>query len=740
MSLLYNVFRTATADKIFLINFDEDIMNIQKVVDPNLTLEIRQNVNMKLWTITTSFTDNDVYVPTLTRWDLEQWYINVREEYVVQAGDLSKRKVISDKVYQIITKYILESYDPYKNTETWEVVFWIKKEWSSIKSSGTLLDFVILKEFFTFRTRPEDRPLVNKEWMPFKISSTIETQFWPVPWLVWPNVRHSLFSWTKFYQEKWKLMQTWQYKAKLMKWWIWAIVAARRAGKTVTAIEEWITTLISQLHQWWLRPTSVAFIGINQPKLKTPLKYARTVMQPFIDAWVAEMTAKQINIVTYEQNQVWKLVKKIVWTMDFFWWKDEASWVGDSYDLIIIDECERQPQELWEDILPIVTNEWSECILISTLNKRAVKTWFYDVVVDWEQALDIEPLLLQAWEEYCSATSKQEWELIRQKWYDFLKEERMWTSARFTWDEIEHIPERKLNVIRESLKKYPVQYLTEWCSVFPEEQNKIEYEHAVQRVDNQLASSPDYLVSAYDPAELSDNAAVVTISANSWMIYVVNEMLIPKWSTSTVAPSMISNYISQQWQMYVCPRSKNMFGYDCNGIWLTIEDYLIQVWVYPNFRVMARWNQEWVIKAEHPTQKNRTMYRVPKNYMVELLIEMLDMNKLVISEDCVHLIEELKHFKKSSKDSWKSTSYTYNASNGHHDDFVSALIYALWYLLDSNWLWYKNQVLTSFYESTIKIVEKNEDNIWLNLRQRIKLLYWRKQEKSSAYLTLNKRL
>lgn len=72
MSLLYNVFRTATADKIFLINFDEDIMNIQKVVSPNLTLEIKQNINIRLSNVRTSFTDNDIYVPTLTRQDIEQ--------------------------------------------------------------------------------------------------------------------------------------------------------------------------------------------------------------------------------------------------------------------------------------------------------------------------------------------------------------------------------------------------------------------------------------------------------------------------------------------------------------------------------------------------------------------------------------------------------------------------------------------------------------------------------------------
>jgi nucleoside-triphosphatase THEP1 len=55
--------------------------------------------------------------------------------------------------------------------------------------------------------------------------------------------------------------------------------------------------------------------------------------------------------------------------------------VGDSADLIIVDEVERIDKthpEVIDDLMAIVNNEQARIIFISTLNWKSQKTRFYD--------------------------------------------------------------------------------------------------------------------------------------------------------------------------------------------------------------------------------------------------------------------------------------------------------------------------------------------------------------------------
>ena len=129
------------------------------------------------------------------------------------------------------------------------------------------------------------------------------------------------------------------------------------------------------------------------------------------------------------------------------------AWVGDSADLIVIDECERIPKNVWEDVFPIITNEWAKCLLISTLNKRSEKSWFYNVIVKWEQeelkrwlvSESPRDVINDVWNKYVQPHI--DWWEDYTKWIhridvDAIKKEmmirRMWVGIRFTGEDIDY--------------------------------------------------------------------------------------------------------------------------------------------------------------------------------------------------------------------------------------------------------------------------------------------------------------
>lgn len=704
--LTWNIFRSITNWDIFYRNPDIHLLVNQKTIDPKSSLMIKEALNV---TVIENPITKTITIPIPQKW---KKYISVDEQYAKEISELSQKRIISDKIYKLIIEFILDWYEAVQ--EEWEpdsaVVFKIRdikklRVWDLNQN----LQLLMIKEFFDYNTR--SKPLYDERWAPYQIWQDIETQWWVVKWLVWPTTRYALFSDKKFYKKTGKLKQDRQYYADLVGWWITAIIAWRRMWKTYVAIDSCIKFMLSELSFRDDKPVNCAFIAVSNEKLKTPIKYAKDLLKNFIDVWLASVTNNEARIWTYEQdplNPEW-LRRKVLWIIEFVSWQSDAAWVWDSYDYIVIDECERQPKSLREDIFPIVSNEWAKCLLISTLNKRAERTWFYDIIVEWEINQDIPvEQLLNARRLYCEAPENKK-EQVREEQHFELKESRMRVWKRFTWADWELLSPRQKEIVEGALKKYPVQYLAEWRWIFPEEKNWIEYEMSIKQLHFEERTYPEYIITAYDPAEMKDRAAVVTIVVSNNKIAVVDEMLIPPWSTSAVWPTMIRNFIAQNTAFYKW--KKHMFGYDANWQWLTIEDYLTQVWVYPNFRVRARWPQSGVTKTEHPVYKNRTLYNIPKDYMVELLKEMLELGILTISADCVHLINELKTFQASAEeDDWlviQKRYKKYEAKRWFTDDFVSALMYALRYALDPNWLWLKNSLLESYYNDTINQIQKD---------------------------------
>jgi hypothetical protein len=59
--------------------------------------------------------------------------------------------------------------------------------------------------------------------------------------------------------------------------------------------------------------------------------------------------------------------------------------VGDYADFIVIDEAEKIPENVFDDFYALVTNERSRILMISTLNPRSEKTWFYNKLIEGEK-------------------------------------------------------------------------------------------------------------------------------------------------------------------------------------------------------------------------------------------------------------------------------------------------------------------------------------------------------------------
>ena len=137
--------------------------------------------------------------------------------------------------------------------------------------------------------------------------------------------------------------------------------------------------------QFFDKPVRVLVIGINKRKNKTIINYILNMSGPYIKNWYLRYDSTKESILYIEKQTKEKKAEKVLGIIDFIGSKDEDAWVGDYADLIIIDECERIKDEIWDDVFPIVTNEWAKAILVSTLNKRSQRTWFYENIIKWEQ-------------------------------------------------------------------------------------------------------------------------------------------------------------------------------------------------------------------------------------------------------------------------------------------------------------------------------------------------------------------
>ena len=538
-------------------------------------------------------------------------------------------------------------------------------------------------------------------------------------WHYTSSVRYAMFWQEKYYRRirPWQTLQPWQWIAKLYKWWVTTVVAPRRGGKSYRAIDEAVEMFTADTQER-SRPIRVLFVGINTKKLKTVIKYLLSFTKEFAQAWYFDREASK-NIMHYRRKESNKKATDAddLWTIEFIWSKDEDAWVWDYADLIIIDECERIDENVREDILPIITNEWARCILISTLNKNSQKTWFYNQLVQGETEelqrnltqQDIVTVIHSMWNKRVQPSidkaqqiEAETWQPVPfDEWINWIdidamsadmryQRQRVW--LRFTGEDTDLKSEQEKAFARDRLR-WTKAYYPERRAIFPEDTWVYDYESSIKDKDYFAWRQYKFVVVAYDPAESKDKAALVYM----WYDDIANKIELFRTeklpNNYTYHWPFIDRTLSECAQKIdlsslpenISPDQRVFFAYDFNWVGQGLEPFFVECWVRIDLKVRFTW-QWWITKKW-------INHNVPKELLVNMLQNTMDHGALIINQECLEFIEELDHYKSYYNPETGNTKY--QAEHGATDDFVSAAMIGTYFILEYMWEKYnitKNEI------------------------------------------------
>ena len=573
-------------------------------------------------------------------------------------------------------------------------------------------------------------------------------------WHYTSSVRYAMFGEEKYYKRirPWQTLQPWQWIAKLYTGWVTSVVAARRSWKSYRAIDEAVEMFTSDTQER-SRPIRVLFVGINTKKLKTVIKYLLSFTKQFTAAWYFDWEASK-NIMHYRRKESNKKATEAddLGTIEFIWSKDEDAWVWDYADLIIIDECERIDENVWEDIMPIITNEWARAILISTLNKNSQKTWFYNQLVQGEteelqrnlMQQDVVTVIRQKRNkrvqpaiDKANAIETETWKPVpfeeRISWIDIdamsadmrYARQRVW--LRFTWEDNDLKTEQEKSFARDRLR-WTKAYYPERRAIFPEDTWVYDYEWSIKDSSYFQWRKYKFIVVSYDPAESKDKAALTYMWYDDiWhKIELFKTEKLPNnytyhWpfisKTLTECEQRIDTSSLPEW---ISPTQRVFFAYDFNWVGQWLEPFFLECWVRIDLKVRFTW-QWWITKKW-------INHNVAKELLVNMLQNTMDHWALVINQECQEFIEELDHYKSYYNPDTGNTKY--QAEHGATDDFVSAAMIGTYFILEYMWEKYnitKNEIeqaidpdndfsVNNMFEEIEKIVMEGVNN-WKTVQQ-----------------------
>ena len=529
-------------------------------------------------------------------------------------------------------------------------------------------------------------------------------------WHYSSSVRFAMFWEEKYYKRirPGQTLQPWQWIAKLYKGWVTTVVAPRRGWKSYRAINEAVEMFTADTQER-SRPIRVLFVGINTKKLKTVIKYLLSFTKQFTAAWYFDWEASK-SIMHYRRKATAN--KKAteaddLGTIEFIWSKDEDAWVWDYADLIIIDECERIDENVWEDILPIITNEWARCILISTLNKNSQKTWFYNQLVQGETEelqrnltnQDVVSVIREKWNKRVQPQIDKANQIKQQTWNEVPFEEwinwididamsadmrytRQWVWLRFTGEDTDLKTEQEKAYARDRLRWTKAYYPERWA-IFPEDTWVYDYESSIKDKAYFDGRQYQYVVVAYDPAESKDKAALVYMwydDVNRKIELFKTEKLPNNYTyhwpfIARTLQEMTHRIKLDTLPDWVWPEQRVFFAYDFNWVWQWLEPFFQECKVRIDLKVRFTW-QWWITK--HWINHN-----VSKELLVNMLQNTMDHWALVINQECLEFIEELDHYKSYYNPDTGNTKY--QAEAWATDDFVSAAMIGTYFILEYMW-------------------------------------------------------
>lgn len=529
-------------------------------------------------------------------------------------------------------------------------------------------------------------------------------------------LRYMLFGSTRYHNKikPGETLQPRQWSVKLHEGWITAVIAPRRWGKTFYVTSR-IIEEFTRDKQHPDKPVRVLFIGINRKKNKTVINYILSMSQDLMKHGYFERVASE-QTMFYKEKWKKRGEDKILGMIEFIGARDEDAGVGDYADLIVIDECERISPKIREDVFPIITSEWARCILISTLNKRSEKSWFYNVVIKWEQEEIKRSLINESPRDVIndmrnthvqphidSGKPFEKW--IHDIDIDEIKKEmmmrRMRVGIRFTGEDIDYWSEQERNIARNALREHPTSYYPERRGIFPEDIKTYDFESSIKPAEYFHKALYKYVVVAYDPAESRDKAAIVFIWWNEpekkLEVFKVDKLP----SNYTFHWPYIKDALKSA-ERYIIPQGIRaasesvFFAYDHNGVGHGLEPYFIEVGIRIDLKVKFTW---WTT----PNKKGR-LHTIPKNYLVTITQNAFEHGSMIINQEAIDLVEEMENYRGVTNERTGNTQY--GASTGS-DDFVSAMMIGTYFILE--YMWEKYNIT----KSTLEQIAANEETTWV---------------------------
>ena len=415
------------------------------------------------------------------------------------------------------------------------------------------------------------------------------------------------------------------------------LAGCRRSGKTLLGsylIVRELFRMPDSIKQTQ-RTVKSFYIAPSEDKFKEVVDYIKTASEHIRLLRVLDFNKKENRLYLYDEKLWrWQRVTMVVSSCDFVSAKGYEPWRWKASDFILVDEAAFVWEDVWLNILPILSNERARFYAVSTIQWESMRNWFYEQLVDAEMGYDDEML-----------------------------------GMRVTIDDLEDTliaPEDK-NRMKRSLRHNKQRYYAELYATFPNSQNVFNPEWFFN-IGTSLATGEQIqgYVIWYDPAKRSDTWAVMV-----WQVR--NPKNYNQYVELTEEYGLNGEYTEQrefvkglkQWFIYK--------GYPCvlimdvTWVWEAVGEIF---WDIVDYKVLYTAN------GVRPVIDNYGTWKVPKTTLVHGTQLLMEKNMLKGVSTLSHLMDEMKYFV------WYTTpsgNTKYEAS-AWHDDFVNAMmLVSYWY-------------------------------------------------------------
>ena len=405
----------------------------------------------------------------------------------------------------------------------------------------------------------------------------------------------------------------------------------RRSGKTLL----WSYLIVRELFRMpdsikqTQRTVKSFYIAPSEDKFKEVVDYIKTASEHIRLLRVLDFNKKENRLYLYDEKLWrWQRVTMVVSSCDFVSAKGYEPGRWKASDFILVDEAAFVGEDVWLNILPILSNERAKFYAVSTIQWESMRNRFYEQLVDAEM------------------------------WYD---DEML--GMRVTIDDLEDTliaPEDKERMKR-SLRHNKQRYYAELYATFPNSQNVFNPE-GFFNIGTSLAQGEQvqgYII-WYDPAKRSDTGAVMVgeiRNPKNYNQYI--ELIEEYWLNGEYTEQR--EFIKGLKQGFIHKWFPCVLIMDVTWVWEAVSEIFGDI---VDYKILYTAN------GIRPVIDNYGCWKVPKTLLVHCTQLLMEKSYLKWVSTLSHLMDEMKYFV------WYTTpsgNTKYEAS-AWHDDYVNAMM------------------------------------------------------------------